>query len=191
MSNRKDIELIKNIKSGDVAAFAQIIDTYQHMAFTLAKSIVKNKQEAEEVAQDAFVKAFKSLDKYKGDSAFSTWLYRIVYNTAISKIRSRKPETQNLESKEAVQYETHYAENNMHRLELQERKKILKKALNNLKEEDAFVLILYYYKEQSIEEISTATGLSTSNVKIKLHRGRKQMHIELNSLLKGELKSIL
>lgn len=191
MSNKKDIELIKSIRSGDVAAFAQIIDKYQHMAYTLAKGIVKNKQEAEEVTQDAFVKVFKSLDKYKGDSAFSTWLYRIIYNTAISKIRSRKPKTEDLDSKEALQYETHFAENNMHRLEKQERKKILKEALGMLKEEDAFVLILYYYKEQSIDEISKACGLSTSNVKIKLHRGRKQMQNELSTLLKGELNSIL
>ncbi|MCU4162962.1 RNA polymerase sigma factor [Carboxylicivirga caseinilyticus] len=191
MSNNKDIELIKSIKKGDVAAFSQIIDMYQHMAFTLAKGIVKNLQEAEEVTQDAFVKAYKSLDSFKGDASFSTWLYRIVYNTAISKLRSRKPSTEDLESKETIQYEANYAENNMHRLELQERKKVLKKALSNLKEDDAFILILYYYKEQSIEEISKTTGLSVSNIKVKLHRGRKQMQTELNAILKGELNSIL
>jgi len=191
MSNNTDIELIKNIKRGDVAAFAQIIEKYQHMAFTLAKGIVKNKEEAEEVAQDAFVKAYKSLDKYKGDASFSTWLYRIVYNTAISKLRSRKPATKDLDSKDAVQFEADYAENNMHRLELQERKKVLKQALSKLKEDDAFILILYYYKEQSVEEICKATGLSVSNVKVKLHRGRKQMQKELNTLLRGELNSIL
>ena len=191
MSNNKDIELIKNIKRGDVAAYSQIIDKYQHMAFTLAKGIVKNQEEAEEVTQDAFVKAYKSLDKYKGDASFSTWLYRIVYNTAISKLRSRKPATKDLDSKEAVQYEADYAENNMHRLELQERKKVLKQALNKLKEDDAFILILYYYKEQTVEEISKATGLSISNIKVKLHRGRKQMQNELNTLLRGELNSIL
>ncbi len=191
MSNNTDIELIKNIKRGDVAAFAQIIEKYQHMAFTLAKGIVKNKEEAEEVAQDVFVKAYKSLDKYKGDASFSTWLYRIVYNTAISKLRSRKPATKDLDSKDAVQFEADYAENNMHRLELQERKKVLKQALSKLKEDDAFILILYYYKEQSVEEICKATGLSVSNVKVKLHRGRKQMQKELNTLLRGELNSIL
>lgn len=191
MSNNNDIELIKSIKRGDVAAFAQVIDKYQHMAYTLAKGIVKNKQEAEEVTQDAFVKAYKSLNNYKGDAAFSTWLYRIVYNTAISKLRSRKPNTEALESKEAISYEANFAENNMHRLEVQERKKVLKQALKRLKEDDAFILILYYYKEQSIEEISQTTGLSTSNIKVKLHRGRKQMHHELNAILKGELNSIL
>lgn len=191
MSNNNDIELIKNIKKGDVAAFAQIIDKYQHMAFTLAKGIIKNKEEAEEVTQDAFVKAYKSLDKYKGEASFSTWLYRIVYNTAISKLRGRKPATKDLDSKEAIQFEANYAENNMHRLELQERKKVLKQALNKLKEDDAFILILYYYKEQSVEEISKTTGLSVSNIKVKLHRGRKQMQNELNTLLRGELNSIL
>lgn len=191
MSNKKDIELIKSINKGDITAYAQIIDKYQHMAYTLAKGIIKNRQEAEEVTQDAFVKAYQSLNSYKGKAAFSTWLYRIVYNTAISKLRSRKPENEDLESRDVIKLETAYAENNMHRLELQERKKILKQALNKLKEEDAFIMILYYYKEQSIEEISKATGLSPSNVKVKLHRGRKQMHVELNAILKDELNSIL
>lgn len=191
MSNKEEIALIRSIKQGDIAAFSQIIDKHQNMAYSLAISIVKNKQEAEEVTQDAFVKAYQSLNNFKGNSAFSSWLYRIVYNTAISKLRSRKPHTEDLESKEMVRHEAFSADDNKNRLELQERKKLLKKALQKLKEEDAFILILYYYKEQSIEEISQTTGLSVSNVKVKLHRGRQQMHKELNILLKGEINSIL
>jgi len=191
MDKVNDIPLLKAIKAGDVSAFAQIIDKYQHMAFTLAMGIVKNKEEAEEVAQDAFFKAYKSLDSFKGDANFSTWLYRIVYNTAISKIRSRKPVSADLESKEVAQFEINYAESNMHQLEKQDRKKVLKKALNKLKEEDAFIVILYYYKDNSIDEISAATGLSASNVKVKLHRGRKQLQKELNLLLREELNTIL
>ncbi|MCU4175066.1 RNA polymerase sigma factor [Carboxylicivirga sp. N1Y90] len=191
MRKKEDIELIKQIKGGDVAAFSQLIESHQNMVYTLAKGIVKNKQDAEEVAQDAFVKAYKSLDKYKGDSAFSTWLYRIVYNTSISKLRQRKPEMKDVDDKQTDKYEYRIADNNKHRLELQERKRLLKLALNQLKEEDAFILTLYYYKELNIEEISKASGLSPSNVKVKLHRGRKQMHEELNKMLKGELNSIL
>ncbi|MBI9062069.1 MAG: sigma-70 family RNA polymerase sigma factor [Marinilabiliaceae bacterium] len=191
MDKANDIPLLKAVKAGDVSAFAQIIDKYQHMAFTLAMGIVKNKEEAEEVAQDAFFKAYKSLDKFKGDANFSTWLYRIVYNTAISKIRSRKPVSADLESKEVAQFEMNYAESNMHQLEKQDRKKILKKALGKLKEEDAFIVLLYYYKDNSIDEITDTTGLSASNVKVKLHRGRKQLQKELNLLLREELNTIL
>ncbi len=119
MSNPNDIKLIKLVKAGDVGSYAQLIDNYQHMAFTLAKSIVKNKEEAEEVTQDAFFKAYKALDKYKGDAGFSTWLYRIVYNTAISKIRSRKAETTSIESPEVDHQSAFYFAGNLHRLEQQ------------------------------------------------------------------------
>jgi len=191
MSKTNDIELIKAVRRGDLAAFSQIIDKYQHMAFTLANGIVKNKQEAEEVTQDAFFKAYKALDKFKGNAVFSTWLYRIIYNTAISKLRSRKPETSDLDDKEVVQHESLISDNSLNRLEKQERKKVLKKALSRLKEDDAFILILYYYKEQTIEEIEEATGLSKSNVKVKLHRGRKQLQVELQLILQDELKSFI
>lgn len=191
MSNSNDIKQIKLIRAGDVSAFAHLIDKYQHMAYTLANSIVKNHQEAEEVTQDAFFKAYKSLDKFKGDAGFSTWLYRIIYNTAISKIRSRKTEGLDLESREVEMHSALNFNNNLNRLEQQERKVILKKALKQLKEEDAFILILYYYQEQSIEEIEQTTGLSKSNVKIKLHRGRKQLQVVLEQLLRTELKSFI
>lgn len=191
MSDPNDIKLIKLIRAGDVSAFAQIIDQYQHMVYTLANSIVKNHQEAEEVTQDAFFKAYKSLDKFKGDAEFSTWLYRIIYNTAISKLRSRKNETLHLESQEVEKHNLDNFSDNLNRLEQQERKVILKKALKSLKEEDAFIIILYYYKDQSIEEIEKATGLSKSNVKVKLHRGRKQLQATLEQLLRKELKSFI
>jgi len=191
MSKTADIALVKSIRAGDATAFAQVIDKYQHMAFTLANSIVKNKQEAEEVTQDAFFKAYKAIDNFKGEAELSTWLYRIVYNTAISKIRVRKPQTTDLDSKEAIATDALNFNENLNRLEQQERKKILKKALGRLKEEDAFIVILYYYKEQSIDEIEQATGLGKSNVKIKLHRARKQLQKELQLILCDELKSFI
>ncbi|MCG8580692.1 MAG: sigma-70 family RNA polymerase sigma factor [Bacteroidales bacterium] len=191
MSNSNDIKLIKLIKAGDVGSYAQLIDKYQHMAFTLANSIVKNKEEAEEVTQDAFFKAYKALDRFKGDAEYSTWLYRIVYNASISKLRSRKAETTSLDSQDIDKQSAFNFSDNLNRLEKQERKVFLKKALKKLKEDDAFVIILYYYKEQNIEEIAQTTGLSKSNVKIKLHRGRKQLQKELEQLLREELKSFI
>ncbi|MCT4590854.1 MAG: RNA polymerase sigma factor [Carboxylicivirga sp.] len=191
MINNDDIALIKSIRAGDATALAQVIDKYQHMAYTLAISIVKNKEEAEEVTQDAFFKAYKAIDQYKGDSELSTLLYRIIYNTAISKIRSRKPTTADLDSKEAIEQDALNFGDNLNRLEIQERKMILKKALSRLKEDDAYIMILYYYKEQSIDEIEQATGLGKSNVKIKLHRARKQLQKELKLILCHELKSFI
>ncbi len=191
MNDANDIKLIKQVKSGDVGVYAQIINKYQHMAFTLASSIVKNKQDAEEVTQDAFYKAYKALGNYKGDAVFSTWLYRIIYNTAVSKIRGCKTDTSDLDHPEVDKQELVNFGENLNRLEQQERKKILKEALSRLKEDDAFIILLYYYQEKSIEEIEQVTGLSKSNVKIKLHRGRKQLQLELKGLLRDELTSFI
>ncbi|TAJ14367.1 sigma-70 family RNA polymerase sigma factor [Marinilabiliaceae bacterium JC017] len=186
-----DNHIIKKVRQGEVTAYAQLIDKYQNMVYSLAYNIVKHKEDAEEIAQDAFFKAYRSLDKFKGDSEFSTWLYRIVHNTAISKLRVRKPAASDLDSKDVLQYEMHNTEANLNRLEVKERKLILKKALNRLKEDVSFLMIMYYYKELSIEEIATQTGLSASNVKVKIHRGRKHLYEELHHLLKEELNTIL
>ncbi|WP_430811311.1 MULTISPECIES: RNA polymerase sigma factor [unclassified Carboxylicivirga] len=190
MNNANDIKNIKEIRAGDVSAFAQLIDRHQPMAFTLANSIVKNREEAEEVTQDAFFKAYKALSSFKGNAEFSTWLYRIVYNTAISKLRSHKVKSISLDVEEAKTNKDLVVSDDLKRLEQQERKIILKKALKQLKEDDAFIVILYYYKEQSIEEIADATGLGKSNIKVKLHRARKQMHDTLKRLLEIEPSSL-
>jgi RNA polymerase sigma-70 factor (ECF subfamily) len=191
MDKKSDQHIIKQVILGDATAFAHIIDKYERMVYTLAVNIVKNKEEAEEVAQDAFYKAYKNLKSFKGEADFSTWLYRIVHNTAISKLRGRKQATADISEIENKMSEHNFFENNIHRLEINEKKKILKQALMQLKEDDAFVLILYYYKELSVEEISQTTGLSASNVKVKLHRGRKQMQLVLSKLLKEELNTFV
>lgn len=189
MSNKKDIELVKLVLAGDISAYAKIIETYEDFAYTLAIGILKSKEDAEEVTQDAFVKAFKALSTFKGDSAFSTWLYRIVYTTAISHLRKRKPETEDIDNLSGNKLGM-FAEESDDHLEKQERKIALKKALRKLKEDEAFIVLLYYYKELSVDEISIATNLSQSNVKVKLHRARKQLHEELSLLLKDELHSL-
>ncbi|MFO8000609.1 MAG: sigma-70 family RNA polymerase sigma factor, partial [Marinilabilia sp.] len=84
-----DKHIIKQVKQGDVAMYSVLIDKYRHMVFTLAMQMVKNEADAEEVAQDAFFKAFKALDKFEGRSSFSTWIYRIAYHEAISKLRKK------------------------------------------------------------------------------------------------------
>lgn len=191
MDKKNDQHIIKQVVLGDATAFAHLIDKYERMVYTLAFNIVKNKEEAEEVAQDAFFKAYKNLKTFKGEADFSTWLYRIVHNTAISKIRGRKQSTADISELENKVGEHNFFEDNVHRLEINEKKKILKQALMQLKEDDAFVLILYYYKELSVDAISETTGLSASNIKVKLHRGRKQMQLVLSKLLKEELNTFV
>ncbi len=187
--NHSDKKIITQVRKGDIAAYASLVKRYQNMAYSLAHSITKNKEDAEEVAQDAFVKAYKKLDTFKGNSKFSTWLYQIVYRTALSKIRLKKDiyKPTNKEEDRNINYGT-YEQNHLERLD---KKKMLKLALSRLNEDEGFLLVLYYYQELNIEEISSLTDYSVSNVKVKLHRARKNLYSQLQILMNGEAKSLI
>ncbi len=187
-----DKHIIKQVRKGDVAAYAVLIDRYRQMVYTLALQVVKNEADAEEVAQDAFLKAYKALNTFEGRSAFSTWIYRITYHQAISKIRQRRDKE--------IAYEDDHT-NSGHNaifdgfssdsMETEDRSRFLKQALSKIKGEEAIVLTLFYFEELNIEEITQITGLTVSNVKIKLHRGRQNLLKELKILLKTETSSLL
>ncbi len=189
MNKLGDKIIIKQVNQGDVAAYAILVKRYQQMAYTLALSITKNKEDAEEVAQDAFVKAYKNLSTFKGKSKFSTWLYQIVYRTALSKIRIQKHHTQEIDDK--VMNNDLLKENQPNNLEQLDRKLIIRVAIDQLKEDESFLLILYYYEELTVDEIADSTGLSESNVKVKLHRARKNMHDQLQTMLNGKAKTLI
>ena len=185
MSNPSDKIIIRQISLGDVSAYSILVERYQNMAFTLALSITKNKEDAEEVAQDAFIKAYKNLESFQGKSKFSTWLYKIVYRTALSKVRIKKQLWQPLDQKNEVDS----SENK--KLEKQDRKKIIKLAIQRLNEDEAFLLILYYYQELNMEELAETTGLSVSNAKVKLYRARKNMYDQLQLMMNGQAKTLI
>jgi len=83
---------IEKVINGDTSAYTNLVNKHKDMVYTIALRIARNHQDAEEIAQDVFLKAFQSLESFRQKSKFSTWLYRIVYNTAISKIRKKQPE---------------------------------------------------------------------------------------------------
>jgi RNA polymerase sigma-70 factor (ECF subfamily) len=113
-----------------------------------------------------------------------------VYNTSISKQRGRKPATIDLDTKEVRAFEQQQAGESAIQMETSDRKKMLKQALTQLNDDESYLIILYYYKELSIDEIQKITGLSTSNIKVKLHRARKQMHDYLKLMLRDELQTM-
>ncbi len=189
MDRQSDKIVLKQIKQGDVSSYAILVDRYKNMAYTLALSIVKNKEDAEEVAQDAFVKAYKNLNSFKGKSMFSTWLYQIVYRTSLSKIRIKKQHWLSIDENNITSSNLNVKQPDV--LERQDRKVIIKKAIDKLKEDESFLLILYYYQELNMEELADSTGLSVSNVKVKLHRARKNMYKQLQSMMNGQAKSLI
>ncbi len=191
MDKTSDQYYIDKILLGDTNAYTYLINKYKNMAFTIAIKIVKNTEDAEEVAQDSFLKAYEKLASFKGDSKFSTWLYTIVYRNSISKIRKKKIITTDIDNYIIENHSTDFDFPQIEAIKKGEQKKYVTEAINNLPETDAFLITLYYMNESSVEEIEQITGFSKSNIKVKLFRARKKLYNELSLLLKNELKAIM
>ncbi|MEO5572315.1 MAG: sigma-70 family RNA polymerase sigma factor [Bacteroidia bacterium] len=191
MHYEDDSFYIDKILKGDDASFASLVDKHKSMAYNIAFRILKNREDAEEIAQDSFLKAYHSLKGFKRESKFSTWIYRIIYNNSISRIRKKKLDIHSYDDEAFEWMEPEETAHELEKLHHLEQKKYVNEALNKLPAEDATIVSLYYMNESPVEEISEITGLSQSNVKVKLHRARKKLYDELQHLLKTELNEIL
>jgi len=191
MGKKSDDYYIDEILNGDPGSYSYIVDKYKDMAFSLALKITGNREDAEDSAQEAFVKAYKSLSLFRRDSSFKTWLFRIVYNTSISRIRSKKKDKPILPDTELNEIQVSETEEALKNLKRDDRQQYLTKALSKLEEEESSLLNMFYYESFTTNEISHITGLSESNVKVKLHRSRKKLYMILRSMLKDEIISIL
>ncbi len=185
MEQRDDSYYIGKVLSGDTSAFAMLVERHKTMAFNISLRIVGNREDAEEVAQDSFVKAYRSLRSFRGSSKFSTWLFRIVYNTSVSLYRNRKREiTRDLSDDLAKKCDTFTGE------ETGEEEGILtaalQQALGCLPKEEQTMLTLYYYQDCSIDEIAQIMNMSASNIKVRLFRARKKLHEKISRFVEGE-----
>ncbi|MFN3487632.1 MAG: RNA polymerase sigma factor [Emticicia sp.] len=188
--NQKDINLLNRIRTGDKSAYAALINRHKDYAFTVAYRILNNREDAEEVAQDAFMQVFGALQSFNAESKFTTWFYRIVFNAALMQKRKNRVESVDIEtSSEAflVRHSSDSAED----LRKNERKSAIKKALQNLSADDSVMITLFYLKELSLEEIAEITKISAETAKVKIHRARKRLAEEMKKLLKDEVKSLL
>ena len=182
---------IKRVLDGDRNAYAFLVDKYKSMVYSLAYSITKNREEAEEVAQDTFVKAYQSLQSFQGKAKFSSWLYRIVYNSGISHIRKQRKEKISIDETNIPESLYVDSKKNHEALSGEERKKFLEIAMDSLDEDERMFVILYYYEERDLEEISEIAGLTKTNTKVKLFRARKKMLMVLENHLREEKYSLL
>lgn len=181
---------IERVKGGDREAFGPLVDVYKDMIYTVCLRMLNSEADAEEAAQDVFVKAFRSIGSFQAKSKFSTWLYRIAYNHCISEIRKKVKMIDLVD--ELPEGEVDEGEiNGLESISAGERSKYLRMAVDSLAETDAVVVTLFYYDELSLEEIAEVTGLSSSNIRIKLHRSRKKMYKVICENLKSEVSSIL
>jgi RNA polymerase sigma factor (sigma-70 family) len=170
-----DNTYIEQVLAGNLNAYSHIVDRYKDKAFNLAFRICGNTEEAEEIAQDSFLKAFRSLGSFKKQSSFSTWLYRIIFNTSISLVRARKQRVLSIEDFPADATDFIGFDANEEEAEEEYRKALVNFALQKLTDEERALVTLFYYDEMSSDEISEVTGMSKTNLKVRLFRARRKM----------------
>ena len=140
------------------------------------------------MAQESFIKAYKSLHTFKGSAKFSTWLYRITYNTCISEVRKKKVYFTSTDDVEIKDDSDNF---NLDGIPEENRAEVIKKALKKLPEDEYTLVLLYYFEEQTIDDIAKIAKLSASNTKVKLFRARKKLYTILSELLKEEIYTLL
>lgn len=191
MHFENDLYYIEKTLAGDRHAFGLLIQKHQNYAYTLAYRILKNSEEAEEATQDSFMKVYDSLKKFERKSKFTTWLYKIIYHEALGRLRKLKNIMVDIDEVTDLKLPIDDFSNGLELLHLQERKDLIKNALDGLKATESAVLTLFYLEEQSIKEIELITELSESHIKILLHRGRKNMLTSLQKFTKKEISHLL
>jgi RNA polymerase sigma factor (sigma-70 family) len=182
---------IRQIISGDYPKYSYFVETYKHMAYSIAFRIINNREDAEEAVQDSFLRAYKSLRNFRQDSKFSTWFYRIVVNTSLTKLKSRILISGNLNEENVPDILIEDVESAYKKLTHSDQKKFINLALDQLNKEDSLVLTLFYLSENSIDEISEITDIPPENIKMRLHRARKKMLEALNRILNTEIHNIV
>lgn len=181
-----DNQLITQILDGDHHAYGQLVNRYKDLVFTLALRMLKHREEAEEVAQDAFVKVYKSLDKFKGDSKFSTWIYKVTYNTCLDNIKKNKKYINNVTIDDFTFNKLETIDNALEGMIKAEKSEVIKQSINKLPTEDSYILTLYYFEELSLEEMTKIIAASSNTIKVKLFRARKKLAVILEKHLKTE-----
>lgn len=186
-----DSEIISKVLSGDQQAYAVLVNRYQNYVFTLSLRFTKNREDAEEVSQDIFIKAYRALADFRGTSKFSTWLYTIVNNTCITFLRKKRLQTHSLDN-EGV-FEVADSQDSGLRANLVEQKSkvaMVNNAINLLNGDDSEIITLFYKGEQSLEEIAQILGLETNTVKVRLHRARTRLREKMQRHFSEEVKDI-
>lgn len=187
-----DIDLITRVLDGEQSAYAELIKRHQRFVFTLALRFTKNREDAEEIAQDCFIKAYRSLAAFQQTAKFSTWLYRIVYTTSMTFLRKKRLDVLSIDDEESqIQLENQISEFRADQVEQKSKIVYLNKAIDLLLPDDAMIITLFYKGEQSLEEIGAAIGMETNTVKVKLHRARHRLREKLERLLNHEVKELL
>lgn len=181
MEQKDESYYIKRMLEGETEHFSVFLDRYSRPLYALIVQIVGCHEDAEELLQDVFLKAFRHLNRYKGECRFSTWIYRIAYNAAISATRKKKQELLYIEENTINNVPDDVADSVLARAEDEEQVDRLSRAIDQLNGEEKALITLFYYEEKSLEEIGEVLKISISNVKVRLHRTRKKICVLMNN----------
>lgn len=182
-----DQHYINLILDGDTSAFTILVERYKNLVFTLTLRMLKQREEAEEVSQDTFIKAYKSLHRFKGDSKFSTWIYKIAYHACLDRLKKNKKYLNNVAIDDFTSFELKAIDNALDLLEVKEQQEAIQNCIALLPGLDGFLLTLYYFEDHTLDEISKVVGISANTIKVKLFRARKKLAVILKKQLALEI----
>jgi len=186
-----DTEIIRRILQGEQALYAQLVQKYQQYVFTLVLRFTDIREDAEEISQDIFVKAYRSLADFRGDSKFSTWLYTIVRTSCITFLRKKKLDTTSIDNERTLtQLENRESGFNANTIEQKSKHAMVNAAIRLLSPDDTQLITLFYKGEQTLEEIGRIMGLEPNTVKVKLHRARHRLKEKMEKHFSYEVREL-
>lgn len=186
-----DNEIINSVLRGEQTLYAELVKRYQNFVFTITLRYTSSREDAEEIAQDVFVKAYRSLADFRGDSKFSTWLYTIVNTTCITFLRKKRLDTHSLDNEKVFAVaENHDSGFNANQVEIKSRQDMVNKAIALLSPDDAQLITLFYKGEQSLEEIGRVLGIEPNTAKVKLHRARQRLKEKMETHFAQEVRDL-
>ena len=186
-----DTEIISTVLHGNQQAYAQLVERYQNYVFTIVLRYIKSREDAEEVAQDIFIKAYRSLSDFKGASKFSTWLYTITTTTCITFLRKKRLEVHSLDNEKVFEVaDSQDSGMSANQIEQKSRVNMVNHAIAMLSGDDAELITLFYKGEQTLEEIAQVLGIEANAVKVRLHRARTRLKEKMQKHFSAEVKDI-
>jgi RNA polymerase sigma-70 factor (ECF subfamily) len=186
-----DIEIISLVLKGDHNAYAMLVERYKSYVFTLVLRFVKSREDAEEVSQDIFIKAYRSLADFRGTAKFSTWLYTVVNTTCITFLRKKRLDVHSLDNEKVFEMaESKDSGFSANQVEQKSRVGMVNQAIALLNPDDAEIITLFYKNEQSLEEIGQILGLEANTAKVRLHRARTRLKEKMEKYFAAEVRDL-
>ena len=186
-----DTEIISLVLKGDYNAYSLLVERYKSYVFTLTLRFIKSREDAEEVSQDIFIKAYRALADFKGTAKFSTWLYTIVNTTCITFLRKKKLDVRSLDDEKTFEIADNQDSGfRANQVEQKSRQSMVNQAIAMLSPDDAQIITLFYKNEQSLEEIGQILGLEVNTAKVRLHRARARLKEKMEKYFAEEVRDL-